>query len=448
MEKIISPPKRTVYKRGNWYLYYDPTNVRWIKVNDDGRKILSEIEANPDYSVALEKLEKKYGADEATVQQFISYLVEKAKYLHLDEYHARKIHFTNKEYISTYMLLYIHPTFRCNLRCLYCYNEKDRHYHIEKESYNELSLENYRDLFKQARQFGIKALVYTGGEPLLRKDLFDIARVSKEMGFNNNIITNGTLINREKAALIIKYFDRISVSIDSCIAEENDCMRGKGSYKQALRGIKLLRELDGKVTCLGVVHKGNIENTAKSWDFFVNHLGCLTFMPQAYISADEAQKDSPALEEFAQKYGQMRCKINYWNEVKSRTTLRNKCGICSGELSIGANGDVFPCQSLLKEEYCGGNIKKDSLKNILETSPVLKRLRDFTVDEIDECRKCELKYLCGGGCRAKNENITGNFLENNRYYCAINKVITINGMFEASSISSAGDEITEGEEPC
>lgn len=443
MEKIISPPNRIIYKRDEWYLYYDPTNVRWVKVNEDGKKILSEIESNPNYSCVVEELMKKYSVDEATIRQFVTYLVEKAKYLHPEEYRPRRFHFP-KDFNSTYMLLYIHPTFRCNLRCAYCYNEKDRHYHIGKESYDELTLEDYRDLFKQTRQLGIKTLVYSGGEPLLRKDLFDIARISKEMGFNNNIITNGTLITRKKAALLIQYFDRISVSIDSCIAGENDCMRGKGSYKRALRGIKYLRELDGEVTCLGVVHKGNIDSAAKSWDFFVNRLGCLTFMPQAYISTEDAKLDSSDLEEFAQKYGRMRCKINYWNEVKSMTTLRNKCGMCSGELSIGANGDVFPCQSLLKEVYCGGNIKNEPLKNILENSPVLKRLREFTVDEIDECKECEFKYLCGGGCRAKNENITGNFLENNRYYCDINKEITINGMFEASNVSNEGIVKEEG----
>lgn len=441
MDTIVSPPKRHVYKREDWYLYYDPANITWIKVNEDGKKILSEFEHCQDYKKVVERLKEKYGGEEPVISKFVTYLVEKSGYLHKDTYHKRTITFPRKSTIPR--TLYLHPTYRCNLRCFYCYNGNERNGYLDEESYEELKLEDYRELFRQARQLGIAALVYSGGEPLLRKDLFEIANMSKDMGFYNNLFTNGTLITKDNAALIIRYFDRISVSIDSFIEEENDCMRGAGVYKKALQGIRYLRNLNGKVTCLGVVHPQNIDNALKSWDYFVNQMGCLTFMPQAYIPKEDACKDIQELEIFAKKYGKMRCKINYWNEINVLLKLCNNCGMCASELAIGTDGNVFPCQGFLTREFICGNIKKDSLKNILENSPILKRLREFTVDDIEGCRDCEFKYLCGGGCRATNSKVTGDFHKNNRYYCAVDKEIIINSMFEMSSLSNEEKTLEE-----
>lgn len=432
MHKIISPPSRIVYQKDKWYLYFDPINMRWVKVNEDGKKILSELELHPDYTEAVEYLGKKYEADETTILQFVTYMVDKARYLHRNEYQPRTITFPPRSSIPK--TLYLHPSYRCNLQCVYCYNSKDRLFFTENESHNELTVEDYRLLFRQARQLGIKELVYTGGEPLLRKDIFEMARISKEMGFQTRIITNGTLITRKNAVSMIRCFDRISVSIDSSIAAENDCMRGKDTHKRALRGIRYLRELNGQVSCLGVTHPGTINSVMASWEYFVKQLGCLTFIPQAYIPQAEANKGLPELDEFVIKYGRIRSRINYANRTNGGAKLCNNCGICSGEIAIGADGYVFPCQSLLKKEFYGGNIKTESLQHILEESPVFKKLREFTVDDLEGCQKCEVKYLCGGGCRATHMNVTGDFLKNNRCYCAINKEIIINGMFEISNI--------------
>ncbi len=446
MNKIISPPNRVIYQKENWYVYFDPTSMMWVKVNEDGKKILSEFELDSDYAGAVEQLKQKYAADDATIEQFVIYMVEKAGYLHREEYHPRLITFPQKSIIPK--TLYIHPSYRCNLKCAYCYNHKERHYYTEKKSYNELTVEDYRLLFQQAKQLGIKAVVYSGGEPLIREDIFEIASISKEMGFRTSIITNGTMITKEKAALLIRYFDRISVSIDSSIEAENDIMRGNGAHKGALRGIQYLRELNGAVSCLGVTRPENIDSVLTSWDYFVNQLGCLSFNSQAYIPMEEAKQNLPAVNEFVIKYGQIRNQLNYRNGNKSATGLSNHCGICSGEIAIGADGNVFPCQSLLNEEFCGGNIKTDSLKNILENSPIFKRLREFTVDQLEGCQACAIKYLCGGGCRASHLRITGDFLENNQYYCAINKEITVNGMFEMSIVPNVPLEQEGGDVQC
>jgi hypothetical protein len=58
MHKIISPPSRIVYQKDQWYLYFDPINMKWVKVNEDGKKILSELELHPNSTEAIEHLKK------------------------------------------------------------------------------------------------------------------------------------------------------------------------------------------------------------------------------------------------------------------------------------------------------------------------------------------------------------------------------------------------------
>lgn len=432
--RLISPPNRLIYEKEGWYLFFDPTNVTWVKVNDDGRKILALIESNPDFEAVIHRLEREYNTDEATIRQFVDYMVERAWYLHWGEYRRREIVFSHENVVPG--TLYIHPTYRCNLRCTYCYNRSEREFYAENNKSDELIVADYCKLFEEVNELGIRDIVYSGGEPLLREELFDIARISKEMGFHNSIITNGTLITREKAAALKDHFHRVSVSVDSCVAEENDYMRGVGSYERTLNGIRLLRELGVRVNCLGVVHPGNIDNALKSWHYFVKELGCATFMPQLFITPDQACHELPELYDFARNYGRIRYQINRLNMNKSAAALRSNCGMCSGELAIGADGNVFPCQSLLKEELCGGNIKHRSLRDILEKSTQLKKMREFSVDQVEECVNCDIKYICGGACRGVHSNISGSIFKNNPYYCAANKEITVNAMFEASSASN------------
>lgn len=429
---IKAPPKRKIFKQDEWYVFYDPVNVKWIKVNESGKEIIQAIEENPILENAVKKLKQKYkdNVDENKIYQFIDYLADNAHYLHKGEYQRRKIDFKRGSIFP--LSLYIHPTYDCNLNCVYCYNIDDRKRHTKDKDFSELTLEDYGRLFKEAKELGIHGIVFSGGEPLLRKDLFRVAKISKELGFPNSIITNGTLITRENARKIIQHFDHISVSIDSSSESENDLMRGKGSFQKALEGIRLLRSLDAGVACLGVTHKHNIDSVLESRDFFVNQLGCASFLPQLFIPTHEKLKTDQEIQEFVTRYAGIRNEINKDGDMYRRVSLKNNCGMCSGELAIGADGRVYPCQSLLKEEFCGGNIKENSLQNILENSPVLKKMREFTVDDIETCCECDFKYLCSGGCRAFHYEIYKDLAKTDTRFCPISETVVIQSMFESA----------------
>jgi radical SAM protein with 4Fe4S-binding SPASM domain len=435
MNKITSPPKREIFKQDEWYVFYDPVNVKWVKVNEAGKEIIQAIEENPTLEKAVLQLKQKYHqVEETKIYQFIDYLIDHANYLHKGEYQKREINFNRENVLP--VALYLHPTYNCNLDCVYCYNKDDRDKHIGNCDYSELTRQDYENLFKEIKELGITSLIFSGGEPLLRKDIFEIANISKALGLHNAIITNGTLISLENAQKIIDHFDQISISIDSFREEENDVMRGKGSFQEAMKGIHALRSLGASVSCLGVAHKHNLDSIMDSWDYFVNQLGCTSFLPQLFIPSHEKLNTDREIEDFVLKYSGIRNEINMLNKTYSQVQIKDNCGMCAGELAIGADGGVFPCQSLLKEEFWGGNIRNESLKNILENSPVLKKLREFSVDDIEICCDCDIKYLCAGGCRAFHYEIYRDLKKTDTRFCPINHTITTQSLFESAVHSS------------
>jgi len=106
-----------------------------------------------------------------------------------------------------------------------------------------------------------------------------------------------------------------------------------------------------------------------------------------------------------------------------------KCAIGDGEISISETGDVYPCQLLHFPQFCAGNIREQSLKSIYETSDKLQACRELTVLKVAGCKKCDIRFICGGGCRART------FYEKNRLdvsgdFCEYEKLAFINGLFE------------------
>ncbi|RKY24603.1 MAG: hypothetical protein DRP79_07555, partial [Planctomycetota bacterium] len=134
-------------------------------------------------------------------------------------------------------------TRRCNLRCLHCYSRSsDVHYP------GELTGEEARAMIDDLADFGVRALLFSGGEPLLRKDLLDLGRHAARRGLRTVISTNGTLISRDMAAEIADAsFKYVGVSLDGP-EETNDRFRGrKGAFRQALDGIRNCRKAGLKV---------------------------------------------------------------------------------------------------------------------------------------------------------------------------------------------------------
>jgi 12,18-didecarboxysiroheme deacetylase len=153
-------------------------------------------------------------------------------------------------------------TRRCNLKCVHCYAQaKDIAFN------NELSTRDGKKLIDDLAGFGVPVLLFSGGEPMVRPDLPELAGYAVQMGMRAVISTNGTLITREKARVLKDIgLSYVGISLDGMEAV-NDRFRGvKGAYTKALDGIRNCQEAGIKVGLRFTINKANVAEIPKVFD--------------------------------------------------------------------------------------------------------------------------------------------------------------------------------------
>jgi heme d1 biosynthesis radical SAM protein NirJ len=132
---------------------------------------------------------------------------------------------------------------RCNLTCKHCYSIS-----ADTDFPGELSTAEVYAVMDDLKRFRVPVLILSGGEPLLRRDIFDIARRAKEMGFYVGLSSNGTLINESNIASIAEVdFNYVGVSLDGIQGTHDRFRRLEGAFDASLHGIRLCRDLGLKV---------------------------------------------------------------------------------------------------------------------------------------------------------------------------------------------------------
>lgn len=132
---------------------------------------------------------------------------------------------------------------RCNLTCQHCYSIS-----ADKDFPGELNTDEVFTVMDDLKAFHVPVLILSGGEPLLRPDIFDISRRAKAMGFYVGLSSNGTLITEDNIAAIADIgFDYVGVSLDGIEATHDKFRRKQGAFKESLHGIKLCRDAGIKV---------------------------------------------------------------------------------------------------------------------------------------------------------------------------------------------------------
>jgi len=144
---------------------------------------------------------------------------------------------------------------RCNLTCKHCYSIS-----ADTDFPNELSTEQVFTVMDDLKQFGVPVLILSGGEPLLRPDIYDIAQRAKDMGFYTALSTNGTLIDNSNIDKIADMgFDYLGISIDG-IAETHDKFRRKeGAFDASIKALRLCHDKGIKVGLRFTMTQDNAE---------------------------------------------------------------------------------------------------------------------------------------------------------------------------------------------
>lgn len=311
--------------------------------------------------------------------------------------------------------IYVSVTDRCNLYCETCYRHAFE---------NDAPTESVLWTIREAGMFRPAELMITGGEPTLRADL---PVLLEEATFNAPkviLATNATLITQEMAEAIASLGVCVQVSIDSGDEAAHDMIRGEGSFKAAIRGIeRLVRAGTEHVELVSTIvdpatfnPDDMIELASKHGATF--HASLFQEVGRGACSRLKGRRKCPKdLAEAMLRYLLRACHRNALPEDSSFEDVvglvpREGCGAGSKVFALSGAGNAYPCHLLMIPEFAA------TLYDISEPPrrPTLKRVEEAHacgrgdlkelfwdvpgVDRIEGCLECDVRYLCGGGCRA------------------------------------------------
>ena len=307
-------------------------------------------------------------------------------------------------------MVYWDITSECNLRCIHCYNLSG-HPHE-----NELSTEEIKRVLKEMSNFGVENITFSGGEPLLRKDFFEIASHAKSLGFKSvGIATNGTMIDREVASKFKQSNLDVQVSIDGDMAEVHDSIRGiKGAFDRAIRGIKLFQEAGNDVSVCTTATNLNVDRIPNIIQLMQN-LGIKYYRVQGFMPMGRGKTNKerlslspPRMKELVEYLVSRNIGVSsYKLTLKPPPTdpvdysQSGSCSAATSSCSITPEGNVVPCTHFWGMN--GENLREHSFEWIWENSNLLNYFRSILLSDIKgPCKDCKWLSLCHGGCKAEN----------------------------------------------
>ena len=329
-------------------------------------------------------------------------------------------------------------TRRCNLKCVHCYA------HAKNIPFdNELSATEGKNLIDDLAEFGVPVILFSGGEPLVRKDLPELAGYAVKKGMRAVISTNGTLITPQTARTLKDIgLSYIGISLDGMEAI-NDRFRGvKGAFKSALEGIENCKKAGIKVGLRFTINKSNagqipeIFKLLEEMDiprvcfYHLVYAGRGSELVKEDLSHEESRKAVDlilALTKQLHDKGDLKEVLTVDNHADGPylylrllrenperaqevlDLLKMNQGNSSG-IGIGCvswDGEVYPDQ--FWRHYSFGNIRNRPFSEIwTDTSdPLMKKLKEKKKYATGRCKTCRWLDICAGNFRVRSEAVTG-----------------------------------------
>ncbi len=337
-------------------------------------------------------------------------------------------------------------TRRCNLKCIHCRSSSET---VVKE-HPDFSIEEAYRIIDDISSYAKPVVVLSGGEPLLRRDVFDIARYGTGKGLRMCLATNGILVTEKKCAQIKDSGIRIvSLSLDGSKSLIHDDFRKQaGAFKGTIRAAELFRNHGIEFIINSSFTKRN-QNEIKNVYKLAKELGATAwymFMIVPTGRGEDIMEELIAKEDYEdilEWHYEMEkdeddilvrptCAPHYYRIVLQKARSDGKKlkrrslkfstggakGCIAGQLIclIDVDGNVQPCSYFPKY---AGNIKEQSFKDIWENSELFKDMRDFDSYK-GRCGSCEFIKVCGG-CRARADAVYGDYLEEEPFCAYIPK---------------------------
>lgn len=392
----------------------------WIVINAEGLHIIDQINQGKTLDKVLEEYNNETEARKKILAFFEPFLRSGIMYPKGDPpriFGFDESYFEKNVKVSN---LTINATNACNLRCITCYNRSPRTFSDEM-SPDEIKclLEDARSLMNPKRMLG----GLLGGEPLLRKQLvIETMSYAKQLGYSTGVSTNGILVDNEFAKEARNIDLTVQVSLDGASEVTNDAIRGSGTFKKAIRAVKILLAEEVRTSINMCYHRMNIGELAK----FIQmgkELGVdsVRFIPLKMSGRAKDNRIEPVhFDEMIDviypilrhnKDLQRLCRNSVIAIRAALVRLRPKykyCGVGLSTILVDSNGDVYSCPTTMYPDFRVGNIRDKPLSFIWREADRLKCLRKINIDTLNsKCASCVVRYLCAGGCRGESWISTG-----------------------------------------
>ena len=328
----------------------------------------------------------------------------------------------------------------CNLKCVHCYTDSESHRYPD-----ELSTDECKTVLADLAQFRVPAVLFSGGEPLVRKDLFELAAFARSLGLHVVLSTNGTLIDRATAQRFAELkFAYIGISLDSAIPAVHDRFRGvEGAFDRTMQGFRHCVAVGQKVGLRLTLTRHTCNDLDRLFDFIEKEgidRACFYHLCPAgrgkdlmSLRAEEARKAVDRIFDRTLDLVQRGKRVEILtvdnhcdgaylylrmlrqNHPRAQQVLdmlawnggaRYSSGV--GIANIDFAGNVHADQFSMYRSF--GNVRQRKFSEIWQdtSDPIMAGLKNRLPLLQGRCGTCRFKNICGGGLRARAEIATGN----------------------------------------
>lgn len=322
----------------------------------------------------------------------------------------------NKTNITPPRWLLAELTYKCPLQCPYCSNPLDYAKHSD-----EISTADWKRVLSEARKMGAVQLGFSGGEPLTRQDLPELAKYARELGYYSNLITSGYGLTEEKIIQLKEAgLDHIQVSIQASSKDLNDHLAGTESFIHKQEVARLVKKHGYPMVLCVVIHRENIhqmeEILAMAEELGADYLELANTQYYGWAHANrelllptiEQFKEAEAIAQAFKEKVAGKMKIYYvipdFHEDRPKACMN---GWGTTFLTITPDGVALPCHSArdLPNLDCP-SVKEHSISDIWQDSKAFNFFRGNEWMQ-EPCKSCDEKDKDFGGCRCQAYMLTG-----------------------------------------
>jgi len=308
------------------------------------------------------------------------------------------------------ILGHIITNYTCNYNCRMC-DISLRTEQLKKKGLAALSTQGFKNVIKDFAELGTSGISFTGGEPLLRKDIFELIAYTKDLGMASHLSTNSSLVNEESSKRLAKSgIDSVNLSLDGANPEVHDSIRGvKGGFEAVMKAVGAIQSAGHREGCpirlkfamtINEVNVNEVEAlVGLAEDMKVD---CVEFIPEQVFYVNGTLAESRYDEVFFKK---LRSAVDFLSRYKGKVVrIENsprhlalfeqsfkrarsplRCFAGYNSLAVDCFGEIYPCVPWMNWGKSAGNIKDMRLKDFWFSDKYNK-----TRQAVSRCRDCYL----------------------------------------------------------